>query len=492
MDEILRGPIEYDRPLSVPETRSLHLPQLGGVGRRLRGLSLPNFLEQRSSLDPAIFLTLALSIGASAILGTNYVPAVTASVDGVELGIVESRQALEGAVERVEARASSILGYDYTLDQEVDFSYTLSHRDDVGSVSPVESYLFSHIGEVMQTTVLTVNGELIGAADDEGALYTLLDSIKAPYMTANTISAEFVEPVVLAREYVSTDGLKSVSSMKSLLTSNSLEQVDYIVQEGDTFSQIAYDHGMRQGELQALNPGINIDRLKIGQELLISRSVPYLSVRTVDNLTYEGAVPYEVEEIPDDTMYEGNSTVVVKGVEGSAIYNADVTYINGVEESRIIHSTEVLAEPVTQVVRVGTKERPRTMATGSFRWPVSGTITSGYGYRYIFGSYSYHSGIDIATGYGTPIAAADGGKVIFSGTGTGSFWSYGKYVVIDHENGLKTIYAHCSSLDVQTGDRVYKGQTIARVGSTGQSTGNHCHFQVKQNNVTVNPYNYLP
>ena len=201
---------------------------------------------------------------------------------------------------------------------------------------------------------------------------------------------------------------------------------------------------------------------------------------------------FEVKEITDDSMYQGNKKVVTPGVEGWATYNADVTSINGEETERVINSTQVHTEPVTQVVAVGTKPRPKTMATGSFQWPIYGKITSGYGNRYIFGSTSFHSGIDINGYYGQPIAAADGGKVVYAGTGTGSYWSYGNYVVIDHENGLQTIYAHCSSLVVRAGERVYKGQTIAKVGSTGRSTGNHCHFQVKVNGTTVSPYKYLP
>ena len=234
---------------------------------------------------------------------------------------------------------------------------------------------------------------------------------------------------------------------------------------------------------------MNINRLQIGQVLTVSQAVPFLSVRTIDNLTYEGDVEFEVEKVPDNSMYEGDSKILTPGVAGRAIYNADVTYLNGTEQERVINSMEVLTEPVTQVVAVGTKERPRTMATGSFQWPLRGTLTSGYGTRYIFGSYSFHGGIDIAAPYGTTIAAADGGKVIHaSNDGTG----FGLYVVVDHENGLKSYYCHCSSLLVRVGDRVYKGQSIARVGSTGNSTGNHCHFQVKKNDVTVSPWNYLP
>ncbi len=492
MDESLRYP--YPAPAraparvrTAPKARAKRKPE-----RHLPSLSLPNFLERRTKVGPALFLAAALSLTAAGVLGTLYGPAYTVTVDGVELGLVNSMDAVAEAVERVESRASSILGYDYTLDQNVEYSFQVALKEDLVPVSTVETYLFDQIGEVMKTSVLSVNGQVIGAADDDAALTAMLDAIKAPYVNENTVSAEFVEPVVVTRDYTATSAIRSIDDMTAVLTANSMEEVDYTVKAGDTFSAIANGHDMRVSELQTLNPDVDINKLWVGQTLTISQAVPFLSVRTVDNVTYEGAVPFTVEEVEDSSMYQGNSKILTPGVEGTATYNADITYLNGAEESRVINSTEVHTEPVTQVVAVGTKPRPRTMATGTFQWPIYGRITSGYGTRYIFGSYSFHSGIDISGSYGAPIAAADGGKVIYAGTGTGSYWSYGKYVVIDHENGYQTIYAHCSSLNVSAGDRVYKGQTIARVGSTGRSTGNHCHFQVKVNGTTVNPLGYLP
>ena len=116
-----------------------------------------------------------------------------------------------------------------------------------------------------------------------------------------------------------------------------------------------------------------------------------------------------------------------------------------------------------------------------------GTITSKFGYRYIFGSTSYHGGIDIACSYGTTIKAADGGKVTFVGyQGT-----YGNLVVITHDDGKQTYYAHNSSILVKVGQRVYQGQAIAKAGSTGRATGPHCHFEVRVNGTRVNPRNYL-
>ena len=127
---------------------------------------------------------------------------------------------------------------------------------------------------------------------------------------------------------------------------------------------------------------------------------------------------------------------------------------------------------------------PKTAATGNFIWPTNGTITSRFGYR----SSGYHTGLDIANSAGTNIYAADGGKVTFSGWKGG----YGYCIIIDHGNGYQTLYGHCRSLLVSSGTKVYKGQHIAEMGTTGNSTGNHCHFEVRVNGTAVNPLKYLP
>lgn len=131
--------------------------------------------------------------------------------------------------------------------------------------------------------------------------------------------------------------------------------------------------------------------------------------------------------------------------------------------------------------------------TGTFQWPVpsSHTITSNYGYRIhpISGTKKLHAGIDIGAPGGSNIIAADSGTVILSSFGYNG--GYGNYVIISHGNGITTRYAHCSNLFVSVGQTVTKGQLIAAVGSTGASTGNHCHFEVRINGDSKNPLNYL-
>ena len=118
--------------------------------------------------------------------------------------------------------------------------------------------------------------------------------------------------------------------------------------------------------------------------------------------------------------------------------------------------------------------------------PVSGIITSRFGVNSSVRS-SSHTGLDIATSLGTPVMAAASGTVSYAG------WkgSYGKLAVITHENGIQTYYGHCNALYVTAGQTVAQGQTIAAVGSTGNSTGPHLHFEIRVNGVAYNPQNYL-
>lgn len=126
---------------------------------------------------------------------------------------------------------------------------------------------------------------------------------------------------------------------------------------------------------------------------------------------------------------------------------------------------------------------------GGMIWPISGPITSEFGWRThpIFGTARFHSGLDIGGDYGIPIYAAASGTVIYAGWISG----YGNAVIIDHGGGVTTLYGHNDSLNVSEGENVAQGQVIAMCGSTGNSTGPHCHFEVRENGEPVSPYGYL-
>lgn len=127
-------------------------------------------------------------------------------------------------------------------------------------------------------------------------------------------------------------------------------------------------------------------------------------------------------------------------------------------------------------------------AEETFLWPVFGVITSPFGHREISIGSSEHQGVDIGAPGGEPISASKSGVVTYSGECGG----YGNLVIVDHGDGTQTYYAHCSVLLVQAGQTVAQGQTVALVGSTGVSTGDHCHFEVRVNGEPIDPLTVLP
>lgn len=136
------------------------------------------------------------------------------------------------------------------------------------------------------------------------------------------------------------------------------------------------------------------------------------------------------------------------------------------------------------------EKNERLAATPSI-WPASGEVSSRFGWRSSpWGGWQgdYHPGIDIASDYGTPIVAAADGVVTSAGYNSGG---YGNLVEIDHGNGIVTLYGHCSSFAVSAGQRVHKGDVIAYMGSTGNSTGTHVHYEVRVNGTAVNPASFL-
>lgn len=141
-------------------------------------------------------------------------------------------------------------------------------------------------------------------------------------------------------------------------------------------------------------------------------------------------------------------------------------------------------------IDVGTRLRiPGTVVSGSgLIWPVSGKISSPYGPRWG----RMHDGIDIPAPRGTPIRAAANGLIIASSPNLKGYGGYGKVVIIDHGKGIRTLYAHNSKNRVRSGSCIRSGEIIGEVGSTGKSTGNHLHFEVRKNGRPVNPLNYLP
>lgn len=444
----------------------------------------------RFKAHPLKFLGGALLIGTACFAFSLYSVGTTVSYDGQEIATVDNRLVAHLVLDDVEELTAETLHETYTVDKSlIHYSDHIVSRSEIEDSAQYQEELTEALGEVAYGYTLMVDGEAIGTTPYEGALEDLLEQLVAVDTDENTISIGFAEDVEVVSGYVASEQLVNLGFIAEKLSSTKSGEVNYTIVKGDTWSEIASEHGLTNSELLALNPGYNINSLSIGEVLTISNAVPYLTITEVERQSYTEDISYSVEYQDDPSLYEGTYKVLSKGEYGKADVVANVTYVNGEETAREIISSVTTLEPVTEIQARGTKERPSWYPTGSFQRPATGRITSYFGYRnlsYKAASHN-HQGVDIANSKGTPIYAADGGVVIFSGWQSG----YGYLVKIDHQNGFVTYYGHNSQNLVSVGQKVYKGQQIAKMGSTGNSTGNHCHFEVRYNGVARNPLNYI-
>lgn len=247
-----------------------------------------------------------------------------------------------------------------------------------------------------------------------------------------------------------------------------LDIITYTVQPGDTVHAIAKKFDISPETVVWANGDLELhpDILKIGQELVI--------------LPVSG-VYYQVQE--GDTL-EAVAKKFKADPQAIAAYP-----LNGLSPPYDLTPGQMLIIPggekpyvprrVSQYV--GPIPEDASKGTGVFGWPVSGRITQ------IF--WNLHRAIDIGAPLGTPVVAADSGYVVYAGWDDSG---YGNLVIIDHGNGYRTLYAHLSSFSVTTGQSVAKGERIGAVGSTGNSTGPHLHFEIRYHDVQRNPLGFLP
>ena len=443
----------------------------------------------RVKLHPMPFLALTAVLALFVMFFSLNTIGVHVSYQGECLGDVVSAAAVNKACDNIESITADVLENEqYTLDRDAVLSVrAVVSRKGAYTEEEFQDVLSEKLGLVVYGYGLYIDDELVAATTYPYVLEDMLSQLKYAYTTEKTVSCDFAEKVEVKPDYYATDYLMDVGAIADVLNSTHQEERTYTIKKGDTWFGIAKKNEIPSSELLKLNPGYNISRLRIGDTLVLSAAVPYLTITFTVQQHYIEEVPYQVEYEKDSSMYQGDYKVISPGKYGSADVLADVTYQNGVEIERTVLANVTLVEPVTELQRTGTKPRPTWYPTGSFRWPCTGHITSRFGGRNLWGRYNYHGGIDIANSAGTPIYAADGGTVVHAGW----YSTYGYLVIIDHGNGFETYYGHNSKLLVSKGQHVYKGQQIAKMGRTGNASGNHCHFEVRYHDKRQNPLNYL-
>ena len=380
------------------------------------------------------------------------------SYNGRTMGIVrEQKDVLE-----VLDLASEELTQEYGLkvaingDTDISFKPVLSFKKEIDKPDNVLKK-FTYMGDIQTSAYgFYVNGIRIGTVQSEEVGNSVVQAVINKYLNGKSPDDY---------DFVGINENVRISEVDASLTQiNSKEALLKIIDQG------------------TINEYRTTDTA--GNETLVKEEVPIMTVKTIGEETFTETIEYKEEVIESDAYYEGDEFVQTWGSNGKRAVTARVTRVNGEITDREDIKTEVIIQPVNKVTIKGTKEKPPTVGSGTFILPVNGGVdTSSFGWRWG----RMHEGIDIGAATGTPIYASDGGTVITAGWNGG----YGLCVDIDHGGGYMTRYGHCSSIYVSVGEQVFQGQTIAAVGSTGWSTGPHCHFEIRIDGVAYNPLDFL-
>lgn len=394
------------------------------------------FFKRSARAASALGAVMILLVCAGAVtVFTGATAAYTVMYHGQSLGSVSSASVLAEA----EILAASKLNNAACTEQliEAELIKTVVSSSKLVSADALAEQMIAHSDAIVSATVLSVGGEKVAAESS-------------------------VEPMSAALETYLTD-YKATHQIQSVELCNSVS-----VQEVYTL----------KADYEAL-PCVS-DYLAENNE-----SLP---VQTVDTIVVQEKIAYKTVRTESSAYTVGTEIVTRSGKSGLAEVTYKVATSDGKVTKKTKLSTKVLEEPVTRKVTVGTKRVIAADKNGDapMMWPVK-RVERAYVSSYV-GDGRGHKGMDIAAPAGTPIYAAEGGKVTYAGRdGSG----YGNYIIIRHENGLETLYAHCKALYVKKGDSVAAGESIAAVGNTGRSTGNHLHFEVRKNGVFTNPANYI-
>lgn len=301
-----------------------------------------------------------------------------------------------------------------------------------------------------------------------------------------TVSVDFAENVMVVESYVYPEEIEDVTTATQLITKENDEPKKYTIVKNDVPSIIAERNNMTTTALYDLNPGLkeNSRRIQIGDEVVVLVPEPELSVTTEEEVVYTEPIYKGTTYQSNPDKYEGSESVVDSGNNGIMEVTAIVSKINGKEIDRTETDRRVVSEASDKIISKGTKPLPPKGATGNYIAPLTSyRVTSPFGYRWG----GFHYGIDLAASTGTPVMAADGGKVTIAGW----YGNYGYLVEINHGNGVRTRYGHNSAINVSVGQQVAQYEVIAKVGSTGRSTGPHTHFEIRFDGVCANPANYI-
>lgn len=394
--------------------------------------SINRFCKSGRRVKASAFAVVAVIAMVFGLISTDAQIAYNVNYNGKRIATVKSKQHFAAAVSLV----LEMVDGEHVEDiiSEPDFSVVLAQSENVEDSKAVASHIIENSEEITAAATLIVDGQKV-ACVDESLLNKCIEQRLSEFdFEGSSCTSEFVNDVVVESGYYLTE---------------------------------------------------NVDDISIVQQV-----VSQLDVRTTGTVTNDISVGYSTKIEKNGEKLVGEKSVKVEGKEGITRITQNVVAINGNIVSTQEVSKEILQPAVTEVIEVGTAKsaasaRLNQQANSAgfiFPLPASSWRLGAY-----YGDGRNHKGVDLCASKGTAIYAVSGGKVVHASTKSG----YGYCVIIDHGNGIQTLYAHASALCVNVGQTVNAGDVVALVGSTGNSSGNHLHFEVKVGGKNVDPKPFI-
>lgn len=491
------------------------------IARAVKGAAA--WIRRRAGRKTAIAVCAAVvAAGGGTVLVKQHIEAHTLSysevwIGGEHIGDVGDRNVIERSIAAKAAELAQASGdILYEIDNgQVTYKDAEAYGkklDDAAVAAEVGGKLKTHPTGVK----LIVDGKSIAVVRDKATAERVLEQIKAHYAPAPPAaaannakkpaakevqslsfgaqasaaeapaadaSATFEETVAIAEptEIDASQVEDDEALVKRLIAGHTVQRV-YTVKAGDCIGCIADEQQVSEDLIYQNNPWIQNDKIKIGDQLNLTVQEPLLNVRSEETVTQTETIEATLEIRKTDELKAGISKIVRPGSDGKRIVTYKLLRRNGlvIEEEQV--STKVVTPALSTVMLKGTKVTP-SEGSGKFIWPVSGhRITSYYGKRWG----RLHKGFDMVGS--SSVKAADNGVVELADD---SMSGYGNAIIINHNNGYKTLYGHLSKINVKAGQVVEQGEAIGVMGNTGHSFGTHLHFEVYLNGKLRNPADYL-
>jgi len=420
---------------------------------------------------------------------------IAVEYNGHEIGIISAEADFDSAARDVQQRVS------YSENEEaLDMSAKLSLRvisdDDkfITSGQLADKMLEASDEDLTEAYGIYIDGSFVGAVANKKAVEEALEDRLLNYEVKGTVrDVSYVNKIEYTKGIYLRNSVKSEDDAIAQLTSAKEKKRVYVAQAGDNIVTVAQKYGMDLDKLNELNPDISTS-LKDGQMINVIQTESFLPIQYIREMDTMSFLEYETIEVETSALNVGMVATLTKGERGVKESKIEITYVDGIEASRKVISNNITKNPVMEVIGYGTysamPDNPDTCffgqpltGTGQMGWPLDGGYVSD-----TFISDRNHKGLDIAAPEGTEIYAAEEGEVVSAGWNSGG---YGNVVMIEHPDGYATVYGHMISVYAVEGEYVQKGQLIGFVGNTGNSFGDHCHFEVRYQGICYDPASFL-